>query len=161
MMNTRHTIHIPTKQTLDNGEPFLTIRQFHVLLSKQGIPGSLRNLYRWLDVPKEFLPIEIRTVLDPAPAIWFKRLDPQQYRGHKQHTIAIPVRYLTHDIKTQYLHLEVVHVEPHLALRTLCSLQNNMVQMQHDIDRLTRYCQSLIGKDTSNVQHTDAHSLTA
>ena len=148
-------------QVLAQGEAFLTIRQFHALMQQQQIRGSLRNLYRWLDVPKEHLPQEIRDMLAHAPSLWFVRFGSKRYAAGNQPGIAIPVRYLAQHLQDRCLHQLVDHGSPLQALRTLRAMQVNLARMQQELDGLSDYLETLSRKDITDEHGTHQHSLTA
>ncbi len=146
---------------LANGETFLTLRQFHTLMRHQRIRGSLRNLYRWLDLPKHLLPDELQQLLEPAPSLWYVRCASRRSPAVNHPGIAIPVRFLSLHVQDVCTRLVLHYVEPHAALRTLRSMQATIAQLQQDMHSLTLYVESFYGKDGPNDQRTREHSLTA
>ncbi len=147
-----------TSSRLLHGERFLTPKQFHTFLKHHNVRGSLRTIYRWLDIPKEHLPRDVQALLTPAPSMWFVQLDAVDYTTP---THVIPLRYLDEAVRAQAATLGVQYVEPPSALRTVRSLKIQLAQMQQDLYHLEQYVEAMHGKDGPNDHGTARHTLTA
>ena len=156
------SLQTPTQAPhLSQGEPFLTIRQFLLLLEQEKIRVSRRTLYRWLDVPKEHLPKDLQTLLQYAPSLWFLQFEPPLSATLMNTTHAIPIRYLRESSRTLATPLALNYVEPHEALRTVRSLRVMLNTMHKELLHLEHYVHALHGKDEPHEHGTTRHSLTA
>lgn len=148
-----------TSSPLLHGEGFLTPKQFHTFLKQHNVRGSLRTIYRWLDIPKEHLPRDVQALLTPAPSMWFVQLDAVDYTTP---THVIPLRYLDEAVRTQAAALAVRYVEPPpSALRTVRSLKIQLAQMQQELYHLEQYMEAMHRKDGGNDHGTSRHTVTA
>lgn len=147
-----------THPRLAEGERFLTLKQFHTLIKHHNLRGSLRTIYRWLDIPKEHLPRDVRTLLNNSPSVWFIELDATSLNSPAH---VIPLRYLREDVQAQAATLALTYMEPDMALRTVRSLRTRLTKMQEDLCHLEQYMEAIHGKDVTDVHGTARHTLTA
>lgn len=77
-------------------DPYLTIREFHTLLSHMGASMGRRQFYRWLGIQHGLLPPALRGLLAFSPATWYATVQHKQRGGFQgQPPYVIPLRYLS------------------------------------------------------------------
>jgi len=109
--------------TLRHGELFLTISQFQQFLALYHRKFNRRTVYRWLDLPKQYLPASVQEILQPAPMVWFLQIAPVSIMGTRPTNIVIPLRYFHEELRHQATPFALQHSGQHPQRTTLASLK--------------------------------------
>ena len=129
---------VSAADTLQQGELFLTIKQFQQFLALRQLKFNRRTVYRWLNLPKPYLPASVQDMLKPAPMLWFIQIAPISITGTRPTNIVIPLRYFNEDLQTQATPLALHHIanRTHVnALATLEALNGQLLAFAQHVQR--------------------------
>jgi hypothetical protein len=138
-------------QTLAPGEAFLTMPHFRTVLQLRGHHFSKATIYRWLKVPKEYLPTTVQRILSAAPSLWYLSI-PENPEWTSVSTI-VPVRYLAGPARETAKELALHYAPPSTLRISLQALQTHLSILQKEVDRLAQHCDTLEGKDQPYAEH--------
>lgn len=134
---------VSVPNSLQQGELFLTMKQFQQFLALSQLRFSRRTVYRWLNLPKQYLPSTVQALLQPAPMLWFLQIAPVSITGRRPTNIVIPLRYFTEELRARATSLALQPIGPHPQLTTLATLKavsgqllTMAQQLQHQIHEL-------------------------
>lgn len=135
------TVSVP--DTLQQGELFLTIKQFQQFLALSHLHFTRRTIYRWLNLSKQYLPASVQALLQPAPMLWFIQITPVSITGTRPTNIVIPLRYFTEALRAQAMPLALHHIAQHPQSNALATLKAMNAQLLTMAQQLQQQIQEL------------------